>query len=75
MKNRHVMIALTSCVLLGSTACTVKKTEDGEAPSVEVDAGKVPKYDVDPAKVEIKAETTQVVTPKVTVTPDTTHKQ
>jgi hypothetical protein len=30
---------------------------------------------VDPAKVEVKQDTHTVVTPSVTVTPDTTHKQ
>jgi hypothetical protein len=69
------MIMLTSCLLLSSTACTVKKTEDGEAPKVDVDPGKMPEYDVDPAKVEVKQDTHTVVTPSVTVTPDTTHKQ
>lgn len=75
MKNRSIMIMLTSCLALNAAACTVKKTEDGEAPTVDVDAGKMPKYDVDPAKVEIKQDTHVVVTPSVKVTQDTSHQQ
>jgi hypothetical protein len=61
--------ALLPVVAFSFAACRVTKTEEGEAPDVDVkvEEGKLPQYDVDPAKVEIKADTKKVVVPDVDV--------
>lgn len=53
-----------------ATACTVTKTEEGRAPDVDVDAGKVPEYDVDvqTPDVDVKTDTQTVVVPDVDIT-------
>lgn len=60
--------ALLPVVALTLASCRVSKTADGEAPDIDVDAGKLPEYDVDPARIEISKDTKQVVVPKVDVT-------
>ncbi len=55
-----------TAVLFSLTACDVKKTEEGKAPSVSVEGGKLPKYDVDAAKVDVTTEKKEVTVPKVT---------
>ncbi len=58
--------AAATAVLFSFAACDVKKTEDGRAPEVSVDAGKLPKYDVDAAKVDVTTKEKQITVPKVT---------
>ena len=53
-------------VLFSFTACEVKKTEDGKAPTVKVEEGKMPKYDVDTAKVDVTTKEKEMTVPKVT---------
>lgn len=73
MTKKILAIALASCMVASAGACTVKKTEDGQMPKVE--GGKLPEYDVNTPKVEVKQDTHMVVTPSVKVTPaDTTHR-
>lgn len=60
-----VGIAATA-VAFAVAACDVKKTEDGKAPKVTVEEGKLPKYDVDTAKVDVTTEKKEVTVPKVT---------
>jgi len=60
---------LGAAVLLGSTTgCKVTKTQEGEAPKVEVKGGQLPKYDVKTPTVDVHTETTDVNLPKVNVT-------
>lgn len=59
------MSALT--LMIGTIGCTVEKTEEGEMPEVDVRGGNLPKYDVDPADVEIRTEEKQVTVPDVDV--------
>lgn len=66
------MKRIWTAVLIPATAlfaasCTVEQTEEGEAPEVEVEGGKLPEYDVDPARVEIGKDTKTVVVPDVDV--------
>lgn len=65
------ILSLTSAALLAIslTACTAEKTEDGAMPTVDVDAtaGKLPKYDVDTAKVDVGSTTGTVTVPDVDV--------
>lgn len=58
-----------AAVALATSACTVSKEQEGKLPEVDVKGGQVPKYDVDPAKVEVRQDTQAVVVPKVEVTP------
>ena len=44
-------------------------------PDVEVKGGEAPKVDVDPARVEVGADTNTVVTPNVNVVPTDTPKR
>lgn len=48
-------------------ACSVEQTEEGEAPTVDVDPGTAPEYDVDPARVEVGTDTQTITTPDVDV--------
>ena len=65
--KRFWTAALLPVVALTLASCQVTKTEEGEAPDVDVDAGKLPEYDVDPARIEISRDTKQIVVPKVDV--------
>ena len=64
-------LAAMALVALSMAACTAEKTEEGEMPEVNVEGGNVPKYDVDPAKVEVGTDTSKVVTPDVDIVPQT----
>ena len=71
MKSRSVRLValpLALVVGLGFAGCRVRQTEEGKMPEVQVKDGKVPKYDVDTAKVEVKKEKVEVDVPKVKVT-------
>ena len=69
---RKWTMALLVATALPLSACTVSKEEEGELPDVEVEGGKLPEYDVDPAKVEITADTKKVVVPNIDIKKDTT---
>jgi hypothetical protein len=72
---RFVALPLALVAGIGLTGCRVRQTEDGKLPEVQVKDGKMPKYDVDTAKVDVKKEKVQVEVPKVQVTmpPDKDH--
>ena len=65
-------LGMMALVALSMAACTAEKTEEGEMPEVNVEGGNMPKYDVDPAQVEVGTDTTKVVTPDVDVKPQST---
>ncbi len=70
-KNLLQGITLLS-VAIGFSACDVKKTEDGEVPSVKVEVdgeAKLPKYDVDAPDVNIEKKKMEVEVPTIEVTP------
>ena len=67
------LIMAVMVAALPLTACTAKQEEEGELPNVEVEGGELPKYDVDPAKVEVGTDTSVVVTPDVDIKPATTN--
>jgi len=69
MVIKRVMAAALVALAMGAGACTAEVEEKGEAPSVDVDGGKMPQVDGEPAKVEVSTDTQQVVTPEVNVTP------
>lgn len=70
---RKLIMAVTVAAALPMAACTAKQEEEGELPNVEVEGGELPKYDVDPAKVEVGTDTSVVVTPDVDIKPATTN--
>lgn len=74
MTNWKKSIVAGSLLLaLTASGCTVKQTEEGKMPEVNVSTtpGNMPKVDVDPATVEIKTETQQVEVPDVDVSTET----
>jgi len=68
-----VGLPLALVATLGLAGCRVQKTEDGKVPEVQVKNGKLPKYDVETAKVEVKQQPVNVDVPKVEVKKETTQ--
>jgi hypothetical protein len=74
--TKKILGALLAPVLaFGLAACDVDKTEEGELPDVDVEGGNLPEYDVKGPDVDVKADTTMVITPDIDVKPpkDTTR--
>lgn len=69
MQTRKLIALAILPLALASFACTAEVEEKGEMPEVNVEGGKAPEIDVDPAEVNISTDTQQVVTPEVNVTP------
>jgi hypothetical protein len=69
MNKRILTAVLASGLAFTAAACSVEKTEEGEAPDVDVEAGKLPEYDVNTPKVEVGTDTSKVITPDIDVTP------
>ncbi len=67
MQRRFPVWLSVPALALALGACTVHQTEEGEAPDVDVQGGKLPKYDVDPARVEVGTDTTTVEVPEIRV--------
>jgi hypothetical protein len=63
------LTACIACVLIGFSfsACDVDKTREGEAPSVDIDPGRLPEYDVDTPEVEVGTERREIEVPDVDV--------
>jgi uncharacterized lipoprotein len=59
--------ALMIVSALGLAACDVDKTQEGEAPNVNVEGGQLPKYDVDAPDVDVNKEQRTVTVPDVDV--------
>jgi hypothetical protein len=65
----RISAALSICtVALFTTACEVKKTQEGEMPKVSVEGGQAPKYDVDAADVTVGQKEKTITVPDVTIT-------
>lgn len=66
-KTVVTVVALTATLALA--ACKVDKTQDGEMPSVDVQAkgAKLPEYNVETAKVKVGTETKTIEVPTATV--------
>lgn len=56
-------LILVPAIVLGLTACDVKKTEEGKLPDVDVQGGQVPKYDVDSGDVDVGTEKKEMTVP------------
>jgi hypothetical protein len=63
------IVAVAFAALLASTACTAEVEDGGEMPEVNVEGGRAPEVDVDPANVSVGSDTNTVVTPEVNVEP------
>ena len=79
MKWRAMLLA-TSLVagMIGMAGCTVKQTEEGRMPDVDVevkDEGNLPKYDVDAPDVDVDIEKRDIKVPDVDVDIHTETKQ
>lgn len=70
MRNRTpVLLTALLLAIAALPACQVEQTSEGEPPSVDVDPGTAPEFDVDPARVEVGTDTETVVVPDVDVVP------
>jgi hypothetical protein len=67
MTKKFIPLVAATLLALPMVACEVHKTQEGEMPDVKVEGGQVPKYDVDPATVEVKPKETTVTVPDVNV--------
>lgn len=64
-------LVTVAALALGLTACDVKKTQEGEMPKVNVEGGKMPKYDVDAPEVKVEEKKKTITVPDVDiVTPE-----
>jgi len=50
-----------------TTGCRVRQTQDGKLPEVDVKGGQAPKYDVQPAEVDVKTKKKEITVPDVSV--------
>jgi uncharacterized protein YggE len=69
MQHRKLSWISLLAVAAMSVACTAEKTQEGELPDVDVSGGQLPKFDVDPATVEVSQDTQTIITPDVDVVP------
>jgi len=70
MRNRSgvkSLVVLAALLATTTAGCRVRQTQEGKAPEVEVKGGQVPKYDVDPAQVEVKTQKKEITVPEVDV--------
>ncbi len=65
--KKLVTSALALALVAPFAACKVEKVEDGRYPSVAVDPGEVPEYDVDAPNVEIRQRAAEVQVPDIDV--------
>ncbi len=69
MKDLKTTLCLLTCFSFFTYSCDIDKTEEGEAPKLDVDfsPGEAPKYDIDWAEVNVKKTTKTVEVPEVRV--------
>lgn len=68
MHHRKLLfVTMFAAALAGG--CKVDRTGEGELPEVDVRGGQLPKFDIDPARVDVRMDTQTIVVPKVEVTP------
>ncbi|MBL3655969.1 hypothetical protein [Fulvivirga sediminis] len=68
---KRLSILISTIVFFTFTSCDVEKTEEGEAPEldveVEAESGEMPEYEVDWAKVKVDTKTKTIKVPKVVI--------
>ena len=69
-------LLLATSLVLTMVGCTVKKTEEGRMPDVDVkvDNGNLPKYDVDAPDVDVSVKDKEIKVPDVDVDVHTERK-
>jgi len=67
MRSKIASILAVAVLLLPLAACTVKKTQEGELPEVDVKSGQLPEYEVKPAEVQVGSTPVEVTVPTVDV--------
>ena len=66
---------IAPALALALPACDVKKVEEGEAPKVNVEGGKMPKYDVDAPDVKVEKKEKTITVPDVDIVTPQEKKQ
>ena len=66
MKKRY-LLAVLPALAWPFAACDVRQTEEGKAPDVDVEPGRLPEYQVTPPEVDIQTDTTQIIVPDVNI--------
>jgi uncharacterized protein YggE len=69
MQHRKLSWISLLAIMAMSAACTAEQTQEGELPDVDVSGGQLPKFDVDPATVEVSQDTQTIITPDIDVVP------
>ena len=64
--SKFWVAAIVAAVVAG---CTAEVEDTGEAPDINVEGGRAPDVDVNPAEVNVSTDTQTVVTPDVDVRP------
>ncbi|MDT0575262.1 hypothetical protein RM533_03585 [Croceicoccus sp. F390] len=67
--RKFAIFAVGGVLALGLSACDVEKTQDGELPEVDVEAGQLPEYNVDTADVDVTTEERVVEVPVIETEP------
>lgn len=67
MRNSILLSSLAAALTFASVGCDVEKTRDGEMPTVDVDPGQAPAYDVDMPDVDMSMEESTVEVPDIDV--------
>ena len=69
MKKSLTGVVAALALIFGLPGCDVEQIQDGEMPTVDVDAepGTMPEYDVEGPDVDVTAEEKQVTVPDVDV--------
>jgi len=66
-KLKQFLLLPFAASLLFVTGCAVSQEEPGEAPSVDVEEGELPEYDVEGPEVDVGTEEEEVTVPDVDV--------
>lgn len=67
--GKHIARTLLCIAAVGFAGCTVEVEDPGEPPEVEVESGRAPAIDLEPAEIEVGRDTQTVVVPDVDVRP------
>ncbi|MFT4641449.1 MAG: hypothetical protein ACI8T1_004786 [Verrucomicrobiales bacterium] len=69
MKQTKLIALLgATAAMLTLSSCDVDKTQEGELPSVDVEGGQLPKYEVDAPDVDITTKEKTITAPDADVT-------
>ncbi len=67
MRKSFLYSSLAAMLTFALVGCDVEQTREGELPTVDVDPGQVPAYDVDAPDVDVSMEESTVEVPDVDV--------